>query len=744
MGLANNCQRIILITLIATAFCLSSCHREQEGDKSSYLVKLVDKAQRGDATGYNPDENRAKSAKNDPYNKIEADVVSALHFKSANKPDAAILYANSAIATIKKTEDSATITGLRLQAEMEYIAGAAYFTTSDLTQANYHLTKGTGYAIRGSHPTGIIKLATLNAKVHSKSKDSKGCLAELRTAELAADTASESSLDPTSRTTAYSDVAGVAIGINDISTANRNLFKASETFDAASDYGKMAYLNQLARMRLLGGDMPQAVTALNRLELLIGKTGERKMTQDVYVYQGLARARMQDTDRAKQFMDEVDTAKLSSPDGKLCYMLLESCLCDLDGNHRTAQQILFHDIQEAKETTPFVRSLWDDVKIWHCEKTGDYEKANKIQSDRRSNATILRNDILTINDRNREADVARAASLQAKQETAEPEKEQSQTILVVVATIIITLTITAIILFHIRRADHRAHSDEVNKKIIDKYEGKIARLEKQAEALGKTNDRISESIAYAEHIQHAISPSPEQMNAYPISGSFVFYSPLDVVSGDFFWFKSVGDSLVIVCADCTGHGVPGALLSMISATILNETCNRMDEEKLDPAKILEQLDRSLIQNLRHNRQNPEEVKDGLDISIAVLNLNSHDVQLAAARRPIIVIHNGIQTTIRGTRRSIGDTEPAIRCRPFETTRMKLRKHDKIYMYTDGYSDQFGGQNGEKLKSAKLEHLLSSICDDDMDQQSLTIQEAFTQWKGDYPQNDDVTFVGISV
>ncbi len=76
--------------------------------------------------------------------------------------------------------------------------------------------------------------------------------------------------------------------------------------------------------------------------------------------------------------------------------------------------------------------------------------------------------------------------------------------------------------------------------------------------------------------------------------------------------------------------------------------------------------------------------------------------------------------------------------------MKLRKHDKIYMYTDGYSDQFGGQNGEKLKSAKLEHLLSSICDDDMDQQSLTIQEAFTQWKGDYPQNDDVTFVGISV
>lgn len=183
---------------------------------------------------------------------------------------------------------------------------------------------------------------------------------------------------------------------------------------------------------------------------------------------------------------------------------------------------------------------------------------------------------------------------------------------------------------------------------------------------------------------------------------------------------------------------------MISATILNETCNRMDEEKLDPAKILEQLDRSLIQNLRHNRQNPEEVKDGLDISIAVLNLSSHDVQLAAARRPIIVIHNGIQTTIRGTRRSIGDTEPAIRCRPFETTRMKLRKHDKIYMYTDGYSDQFGGQNGEKLKSAKLEHLLSSICDDDMDQQSLTIQEAFTQWKGDYPQNDDVTFVGISV
>ena len=744
MGLANNYQRITQIILIATAICLASCHKEREEGRSSYIRQLVVKAQKSDTTDFAQTDGHPIIKKNDTYAKIGADVIRALRFKSADKPDAAILYANSAIAGIKSSEDSASTMGLRLQAEMEYVAGAAYATQQDLTQTDTHLTTGAAHAIRGSYPAGIVKLSLFNAKAHCRAMDLNVSLAKLRQAELATDTAREETLNATSKTSAYSEIAGVAIDISDISTANRNLLKASETFDMASDSAKIAYLSQLARLRFLCGDMPQAITTLNRLELLIGKSGQRDMAQDVYAYQGLARARMQDADWATQFIEKVDTSKQRTTDGKIGYQLLKACVCDLNGDKKTAQRILFQDIPKLKDITLFERSIWDDCKIWHCEKTGDYEKANKIQSERNSHADILRNDILTINDRNREADVARAAALQAAKSTITPVEQQSQTILVIVATIIITLTITAIILFHIRRANRRAHSDEESKGIIDKYENRIAILEKQADALSKTNDRISESIAYAEHIQHAISPSPEQLNAYPITGSFVFYSPLDVVSGDFFWFKSVGDNLVIACADCTGHGVPGALLSMISATILNETCNRMDEEKLDPAKILEQLDRSLIQNLRRNKQNTEDVKDGLDISIAVLNVVTHDVQFAAARRPIIIIHNGIQTTIRGTRRSIGDTEPVIRCRPFETTRMKLRKYDKIYMYTDGYSDQFGGLNGEKLKNTKIEHLLSSICDDDMDQQSLTIQEAFTQWKGDYPQNDDVTFIGISV
>ena len=234
------------------------------------------------------------------------------------------------------------------------------------------------------------------------------------------------------------------------------------------------------------------------------------------------------------------------------------------------------------------------------------------------------------------------------------------------------------------------------------------------------------------------------LNSYPLSGAFIFYSPLDVVSGDFFWFTRKDDYAIICCADCTGHGVPGAFMSMIASTILTGICDNLKTFQIDPSDILEKLDSSLIENLSHNRSQTGAAKDGCDISIAVINMLNHTLMTASAKRPVLIIKDGQLTTIKGTKRSIGDIEPFIRERAFTTTTMQLSKGDTVYMYTDGYSDQFGGQTGEKLKNTKIEKVVKSIYADDMDEQSLTIQELFTQWKADYPQTDDVLFIGIKI
>ncbi len=271
---------------------------------------------------------------------------------------------------------------------------------------------------------------------------------------------------------------------------------------------------------------------------------------------------------------------------------------------------------------------------------------------------------------------------------------------------------------------------------------KVRQLEVQKEQLQFTNNRIAESITYALRIQHSIIPDQELLNTYPISESFIFYSPLDIVSGDFYWYTRKDDYLIICCADCTGHGVPGAFMSMIASTIINNVCTHAPGDIL-PSQILEELDELLRENLAHNTNEEDAAaKDGLDISIASINLKTKMTTIGSARRPVIVFRDQEAITIKGTKRSIGDVEPVIRARKFEDTQLKLNVGDCIYMYSDGYSDQIGGERGEKIKNARILQMLRSIHNDEMDEQSLTMQELFTQWKGDNPQIDDVLLMGI--
>lgn len=312
------------------------------------------------------------------------------------------------------------------------------------------------------------------------------------------------------------------------------------------------------------------------------------------------------------------------------------------------------------------------------------------------------------------------------------------------ATIFAIVAISFILLgsaYYFMKRKLKQIDDEQNAKLKRALKDQMIQINLQREQMMETNMRIAESITYAERIQHSILPHPEALNQFDITGSFIFYNPLDIVSGDFYWFIKQNDDLLVCCADCTGHGVPGAFMSMIASTILNDICEKSKE--IMPSQLLEALDVRIINMVGHNA-NEDGMHDGLDISVAKINLVTKKVTLSAARRPIFIMRDQEFVEYYGTRRSIGDTESEFRQRQFEDTEYQLHTGDMLYMFTDGYSDQFGGINGEKLKNGKIKKLIRSMHDDDMDDQSLTIQELFVQWKGDYPQTDDVLFMGIKI
>ncbi len=263
-------------------------------------------------------------------------------------------------------------------------------------------------------------------------------------------------------------------------------------------------------------------------------------------------------------------------------------------------------------------------------------------------------------------------------------------------------------------------------------------LREQKEEIERKNLDITASINYAKRIQSSILPPLNELReTFP--ESFIFFAPRDIVSGDFYWFKKSKDSFLICCADCTGHGVPGAFMSMIGTTLLNDISKM--ESAQSPADILEKLDSNIRVLLQKDAS--EYAKDGMDISVIEINFNSNVVRLASAKRPVLLYINKELTIYNGTRRSIGDDEIATHSK-FMNYEYECSKGDAIYLFSDGYTDQFGGPKGKKLMKVGVKNLLEEIKDKPMDKQGLLVKENFLSWKGDQEQIDDVLFMGIKL
>jgi len=262
----------------------------------------------------------------------------------------------------------------------------------------------------------------------------------------------------------------------------------------------------------------------------------------------------------------------------------------------------------------------------------------------------------------------------------------------------------------------------------------------QKEVIEIKNKDITDSINYAQRIQASILPPISKLQE-TFTGSFVFYQPRDIVSGDFYWYEKFdNDRFMIVCADSTGHGVPGAFMSMIGTTLIKDICSR--PEVGSPADLLKTLDKEIMSALNQNIE-AERSNDGMDIIVAEIDLKKRTLKVASAMRPMIIYKDGEQVYIRGSRSSVGG-QYEVEEKEFDSQDFTLSKGDKVYMFSDGYPDQFGGPLGRKFKMVRLKNMLRDIHDKPMEEQYNYIKSNFELWKEDAEQVDDVLFMGIEL
>ncbi len=244
---------------------------------------------------------------------------------------------------------------------------------------------------------------------------------------------------------------------------------------------------------------------------------------------------------------------------------------------------------------------------------------------------------------------------------------------------------------------------------------------------------IVDSITYAQRIQNAILP-PDNLIKENLPNSFVLYLPKDIVAGDFYWTEKFDETVLFAVADCTGHGVPGAMVSVVCHNALNRAIR--EHNLIDPSDILDKTREIVIEQFRRSAEN---VKDGMDIALCVLK--GRKLKFSGANNSLMVIRDGEIIEYKADRQPIGNFENATSFTQYE---IDLREGDQLYIYSDGFADQFGGEAGKKLKSGAFKELLRLNSSLSIEEQKLALLQEFDNWKQSYDQVDDVCLFGVAI
>lgn len=367
---------------------------------------------------------------------------------------------------------------------------------------------------------------------------------------------------------------------------------------------------------------------------------------------------------------------------------------------------------------------------------------------------------------------------QNKEIIAQKEREEKATILLISSGIVIIL-VSFFAIFIYRSYKHKKHINKVlgyqKQQISEKNEElnqqneeiKTQRdeIENQKNKLQVIHEELTGSIRYAERIQNITMPDNSLLNKY-VKENFVLFKPKDVVSGDFFWFTHINNMTFIAAADCTGHGVPGGFMSMLGITKIKEII--IKDKAFDTGKILDKLREEIISTLRQREDSDksairpnEAVKDGMDMSLIKIDHKNNILEISGANNPVYLIRDKkeiknldtdlLEKSAENENKLLLEIKPDkmpisvySRMDNFSNTKLEIKQNDVIYLFSDGYADQFGGNKGRKFKYKPLKKLLLANADKKMDEQKKILNNVFEDWKGDLEQIDDVLLMGVRI
>ncbi len=277
------------------------------------------------------------------------------------------------------------------------------------------------------------------------------------------------------------------------------------------------------------------------------------------------------------------------------------------------------------------------------------------------------------------------------------------------------------------------------KELQEKVEERTQELAVKNSELAEKNKDITDSIRYAKRIQEAILP-PEAIVRKYLPNSFIFSKPKDIVSGDFYWVDKKSDAILFAAVDCTGHGVPGAFMSIVGHNILNQAVN--ESGTIAPAALLDKLNKSLSETLNQTSEETK-LRDGMDIALCMINFKTMELQYAGAHNPLFIVRDKELIEVKADSIAIG-TYTETQQQSFTNHTLQLQKGDTLYIFSDGYADQFGGPSGKKFKVNQFKAMLLNLNGVEMQQQHIALERSIEQWRGVLQQVDDILVIGVRV
>jgi serine phosphatase RsbU (regulator of sigma subunit) len=511
-----------------------------------------------------------------------------------------------------------------------------------------------------------------------------------------------------------------------LALANKILVEVNKIYSGEKRDGvKAEILDLIFELKLQKKDFKEAEKTLLKARLLARKNANKRALSTIYYRQAQLAIELKHPNLAYSYIDSAIAINTDNFRLMAQYEMQGDILCQLNRNNeaKISYEKWLKLTQEGKISTNEIQALKKLASI--------YKKLNEPKLGLEATERYIKIDDSLNNNKtqNTIADLQAASEREIKQKEIDVLNKDKK----LQTTIRNSFVGGFALMFLLAGVSYRNfRRKKKDNQIITKQKTEV---EKQKHLVEEKNREITDSIEYALRIQTAILPPQKIIKQY-LENSFILYKPKDIVAGDFYWIETVNDLVLFAACDCTGHGVPGAMVSVVCHNALNRAVREFSLTQ--PAAILDKTTEIVLENFSKSE---EEIQDGMDISICALNTKTRLLEWAGANNPLWLIVNGILIETKADKQCIGHNDNP---KPFTNHKLKLESDTNIYLFSDGFADQFGGKPERKLTKNSFKELLLSIQHLPIQQHATELDNFITKYKQDIEQTDDILVIGVRV